>query len=341
MATLTNEQIDLTYPGLIKTIDNTPLDPTVKKALTDGIGNGLPLTAAQDGLSFTGGVDFAGATVTGLAAGGLVAGSGSNSMQSANFLTSNAPSASANNTICIGNGGIADGNEGIYIGSGGQAGQDSIGIGQGAIAVNGPAIAIGRSARAVGSVTLAMGNSSTVDSNQSIGLSGENINLNSSSQRSVGIGRQVTIAASNSVAIGNFAKVNNGASRSITIATSGVGIGAVKAEDSINFGAGEYNTNIGTGAPRSIGMGSSKVALDKCTAPDGVAIGTESTSTATGAVALGREIVASTVDTVTVRNLQLLDYANVDYVDDAAAATGGIPLGGVYHTSGSMKIRIV
>jgi len=29
------------------------------------------------------------------------------------------------------------------------------------------------------------------------------------------------------------------------------------------------------------------------------------------------------------------------YADDAAAATGGIPLGGVYHTSGALKIRIV
>ena len=340
MATLTNEQIDLTYPGLIKTTDNTPLDLTVEKALTDGIGNNLPLTASQAGISFNGGVDFAGATITGLQAGGLVSGSGANSMQSADFLTQNAPSASANNTICIGNGGIADGPEAIFIGSGGQAGQDSIGIGQGAVAVNGPAIAIGRSARAIGSVTLAMGNSATVESNQSIGLSGEIININSSATRSVGIGRQVTIKAMNSVAIGNYATIFATGARSFALSTSGVGVGSISAEDSINIAVGNYSTNISVGAARAIGIGSSNISLDKVTAADGIAIGTESTSTAIGAVSLGRQIVASTVDTVSVRMLQIVNYATADYIDDAAAATGGIPLGGVYHTAGALKIRI-
>ena len=37
----------------------------------------------------------------------------------------------------------------------------------------------------------------------------------------------------------------------------------------------------------------------------------------------------------------MLDYASLDFASDAAAATGGIPLGGVYHTAGALKIRIV
>jgi len=36
----------------------------------------------------------------------------------------------------------------------------------------------------------------------------------------------------------------------------------------------------------------------------------------------------------------MTDYANLDFASDAAAATGGVPLGGVYHNSGDMKIRI-
>jgi hypothetical protein len=36
----------------------------------------------------------------------------------------------------------------------------------------------------------------------------------------------------------------------------------------------------------------------------------------------------------------LNDYANLNFASDAAAATGGVPLGGVYHNSGDMKIRI-
>ena len=304
MATLTNEQINLTYPGLIKTEDNTGLALSTEKALTDGVGNNLPMTASQQGISFNGNLDLANATITGLTAGGLVSGTGTNSMKSADFLTSGAAQASANNSICIGNGGIADGNEAIYVGSGGQAAQDSIGIGQGAISVNGPAIAIGRFARAVGSVALAMGNSATVESNNSIGISGENITVNSSAIRSVGIGRQVTIQAQNSVAIGNYARVLSTGARSFAIATSGTGIGAISAEDSINIAVGQYNTNIVAGAVRAIGIGSSNISLDKVTAVDGIAIGTQSTSTAVGAVSLGREIVANTVDTVSVRELE-------------------------------------
>lgn len=36
----------------------------------------------------------------------------------------------------------------------------------------------------------------------------------------------------------------------------------------------------------------------------------------------------------------LNDYSNLNFADDSAAATGGVPLGGVYHTSGALKIRI-
>ena len=37
----------------------------------------------------------------------------------------------------------------------------------------------------------------------------------------------------------------------------------------------------------------------------------------------------------------MLDYATLNFADDTAAAAGGIPLGGVYHTAGALKIRIV
>ena len=31
---------------------------------------------------------------------------------------------------------------------------------------------------------------------------------------------------------------------------------------------------------------------------------------------------------------------SANYADDSAAATGGIPVGGLYHTSGTVKIRL-
>jgi hypothetical protein len=47
------------------------------------------------------------------------------------------------------------------------------------------------------------------------------------------------------------------------------------------------------------------------------------------------------VDNIEVINKVVLrDYIDLDYADDTAAAAGGIVLGGVYHTSGVLKIRI-
>jgi len=49
---------------------------------------------------------------------------------------------------------------------------------------------------------------------------------------------------------------------------------------------------------------------------------------------------ATSVDVSVGTQLILTDYTNLDFADDAAAATGGVPLGGIYRTSGDMKIRI-
>lgn len=37
---------------------------------------------------------------------------------------------------------------------------------------------------------------------------------------------------------------------------------------------------------------------------------------------------------------RLLDLIDHDYANDAAASAGGIPIGGLYHTSGAVKVRI-
>ena len=42
-----------------------------------------------------------------------------------------------------------------------------------------------------------------------------------------------------------------------------------------------------------------------------------------------------------VDNLVVFNYANLDYVDDTAAAAGGVVLGQVYHNAGAMRIRVV
>jgi len=70
-----------------------------------------------------------------------------------------------------------------------------------------------------------------------------------------------------------------------------------------------------------------------------IAIGTGATvQDVSGAVAIGNGVNAATANTVTIKKLQMLDYATLDFENDTAAATGGIPLGGIYHTEGLLKI---
>jgi len=45
-------------------------------------------------------------------------------------------------------------------------------------------------------------------------------------------------------------------------------------------------------------------------------------------------------DEVIVPALTIGNYASLNFADDSAASTGGVPLGGVYHTSGALKVRI-
>jgi hypothetical protein len=69
MANLQGKQINNTYEGLLKTTDNAALSAT-SKALTDGAGNALTLSASTTGMEFTGNIDFTNATVTGIGGGG-------------------------------------------------------------------------------------------------------------------------------------------------------------------------------------------------------------------------------------------------------------------------------
>jgi hypothetical protein len=71
-----------------------------------------------------------------------------------------------------------------------------------------------------------------------------------------------------------------------------------------------------------------------------VAIGNSANSTAYGAIALGDGITAAYSDTLSIKLLEIQNYLNINFADDTAAAAGGVPFGGVYHTSGALKIRI-
>ena len=124
---LTGQQIDQSYIGLLKTTDNAAIGAT-SKVLTDGAGNDLTVSVSTTGMEFTGNIDFTGATVTGAGgAAGLESGTGPESMQSAAALTANPASAGSQRDICLGDGGFTSGgSDNIMIGGAGQASDQSV-----------------------------------------------------------------------------------------------------------------------------------------------------------------------------------------------------------------------
>ena len=188
----------------------------------------------------------------------------------------------------------------------------------------------------------------------------------------VSIGATCKSDGTNIINIGdNNNATGTGVSNSILIRPGG-GTGLAFRGGSVTIGVGAYpgDDAVAIGLNAQSGQNAENVIIGKSTDArgDGVAIGHnadangdscvsvganseasvagaicigDGLASATNAVALGNNITAATADTVTIKKLQILDYATIEFADDTAAATGGIPLGGVYHTSGALKIRIV
>ena len=338
--TLTNTQINNTYQGLIKLGNSVAISAT-EEVLSDGLGNDSTLSLGTTSASFTGTLDVSGATVVGISAGGLIAGTGANSMESAGTLTATAANASGSAAIALGEGARAEATNATAIGNSAEClTSDSIVIGNSCNTSSGPSITIGRNASANGSVSTAMGNSANVSADQSIGISGENCTVTSGSSRSVVLGRQARSEAQNAVAIGNFARVTSGGSNSICLSASSVSQSDVSGSNALVLTPGEYG-GVTTQA-HAIILGSRTLGGSAVLSEAGVAIGRDAqvNASADGAVAIGTGVVAETMNTTTVAMLQIANYGSMNYADDTAAATGGIPLGGVYHTAGALKIRI-
>ena len=301
MSSLINQKIKDTYEGLIKTSDDQPIDGTLKN-LQDGNGGVLPIQVSTSGVNFTG-------TVTGIASGGLVVGTGTDSLQNA-----------------VGTASTASGDASIALGKGAAAsGDGAVAFGQQTSAAQAGAIALGDSAIAGGINNISIGTSNNTNGADIINI-GDNNDMSSYSDRSVLIrpGGGTGIAfRGESVTIGDDTYPG----------AAGVAIGK-SARGKNN------NPNVAIGKDAEAGNTGIAIGQDADASGNGsAALGAFSIANGVGAIALG-SVSATTVDTVTMKLLQILNYATMSFADDAAAATGGIPLGGVYHTAGALKIRI-
>lgn len=244
-----NANINLT--GSDATTDTVTLAAGTNITLTDNGSNQITIDAAGGG-----------------GAAGLESGTGSDSMQSASSLTTNAADASGNTSIAIGDGVTA-------------AGADTTSIGKTITTVS----------NTLNSVMI--GTDLSTGSTGSDGTVVIGHNNQTSDGRSVAIGYDVDIPNGQGQAMGNDINIT-GADRSTAIG-SGINIDTV-GSDKIGIG-----TTMSLTADRAIGIGRDvTVSGDRA-----ISIGDNTSATASGSVALGKNVTAATADTVSVKALEV------------------------------------
>lgn len=306
MATLTGNQIDLSYQGLIKTTDNAALGAT-EKVITDGVGNASTLKLGTASASFVGTLDLTGATVLGGGgAAGLVAGAGTSSMKSADDLTASNASANGSSAIALGEGAVANQDFSLSVGAFATAGIFSTSVGTYSEASGLYCSAFGPSSKATGDGAVALGQLSEA-----------------SGAGSVGIGREAKAIGANAISIGsgNTKITNNisiGDANGDPYNQNTIAIGLNYPTDldfrgdSVSIGNAIYPARsgvyIGTGANHTDGSFTHAIAIGKLAVTSGqgsISLGREASSTAEGAVALGQFVTASRANTATVKELEL------------------------------------
>ena len=163
---------------------------------------------------------------------------------------------------------------------------------------------------------------STNGGNYNTILGGNSVNLPAGQNDNVSIGRTNGIGAgtSNSIMIGLVSQIYANSGDSVTIGRSSQ-IGSATSAASNSVAIGRDAKVLGGGNSTSVG------AFSQTTAPN--------------ATAVGYQAVAANSGWTATPQLEITNYATLNFADDAAAATGGVPLGGIYHNAGALRIRIV
>jgi hypothetical protein len=307
---------------------------TGSQGFTGATGSGA---TGATGLGVSGAQGFTGGTgATGPAgSGGLVNGSGSESLKQADSLTPTFTNqATGTRSINIGSGGTADGTDSVCLGSFTYTDAASgIAIGASPRAFTTLGIAIGENAYAIGARAINIGYRGNVDGADAIAIGTRVFGGHKASLNGISIGNQarsLSASVTGYVAIGNAAQCNENDS----IAIGNGALAGTSGFNGIAFGFGAsviQGDGIAIGRQASVGISGNQ----------GIAFGQGAQSTAPRAVAIGQGVNASTQDYTTTKALQLTQYASLNFADDTAAAAGGVPLGGIYHNSGAARIRIV
>ena len=252
-----NTTYDLTATQVTNDVD---IDLIGSDATTDKIkveaGTNITLTKNADGFK----IDASGG------AGGLIAGSGSDSMESSASLTTVAANASASDTIALGDSATASSSNNIAIGNTANAGGDdsfarsNIAIGFNTDATNEKDVAIGNEAQATGSRSTAIGDGA-----------------NASGSRSIVVGASSVASAFSSACFGAFST----ASAEGATVVGGYGSSATQTD--------------------AIAVGKEADAL----AAGAIAIGKLAQATATDAIALGKDVTGNIASTVSAKALEL------------------------------------
>lgn len=185
-----------------------------------------------------------------------------------------------------------------------------------------------------------IGTNLTENNNNDIGgnfMAGKNNSHNG--VRGVTIGGNISNNGEGSIGIGFFNNTNN-RSETICLGWSNTINSNGNSSTGLNAIVGASNTITG-------GLGQNIMSSDSDITSTGnyntILGGFQNaiTGTTSGTTVIScNSVVADVSDSVYVPALILTNYATYNYANDAAAATGGVPLGGIYHTSGILKVRI-
>jgi hypothetical protein len=290
MATLFNQQIDLTYEGLLKTTDNAVIG-AVEKQITDGLGNSSTLKLGTTSASFTGTLDLTGATVTGIPTADTTYDLAATANGANVDITLTGSDATVDTVVLVAgtNVTLSEAAGAVTIDVAGGAGLES-GTGTDSMQSAASLTTTAANASALNSIALGNGADATQTKNIAIGTG------NAGSTTMIVIGDATAASQANStIAIGNNYPTD--------LAFRG---------DSVSVGHGIYPSQfgvyLGNGANHTAGGSTRCVAVghnSKTSANQTISLGADTITTAADSVAVGYGITAALVGTVSLKEIEM------------------------------------